>query len=341
MPDKIPIKPHQHCLFCYLLRSDDQQPPLITLQHLRSEHSEFSIQSLEGYHALIDTLIINDHFTFTPQLENRLHPPKDPVTFNSVLEPIMPRILAQVNSILSAKNPREQETTACQIEDFMHKYFAGMENRLPPESECEHIVLNDFGYYEKEFLNNHIMIYIPKTRFVGTGEILPGYWIDKYPVTNSKFSKIFKTKKFTSSKRNHPVANVEWAEVQEYCERVQLRPVNEIEWEQAATGGDGRWYPWGGAFDADKCNTYESQVNDSCAVTAHPAGASSYGVMDMLGNVWEWCLPSTNSNLSWLVLRGGSWNNPSSSVSCSVRLKTPPTAKNQNVGFRCAKNATK
>lgn len=65
---------------------------------------------------------------------------------------------------------------------------------------------------------------------------------------------------------------------------------SEQQWQRAAQGDDGRLYPWGNTFDPRRCNTRESRIRKTTVVTNYPKGVSPYGVFDMAGNVWEWCL---------------------------------------------------
>lgn len=146
---------------------------------------------------------------------------------------------------------------------------------------------------------------------------LPRYYIARYPVTVAQFRAFVEASGHHPDDEdsfqglpNHPVASVTWDDALAYCEwltktlrewgetpepiatllrqggRVTLP--SEAEWEKAARGADGRIYPWEGEFDPNKANTRETGINWTSAVGCFPQGESSYHVMDMAGNVWEW-----------------------------------------------------
>ena len=103
-----------------------------------------------------------------------------------------------------------------------------------------------------------------------------------------------------------------------------------------------REYPWGDEFDAGKCNTWESSIGDTTPVgKCSPVGDSPYGVADMAGNVWEWCLNEYSSGKTDLggstirVLRGGSWNdNLLYFAAAPFRYIYHPDFCDFNLGFR-------
>jgi GTPase SAR1 family protein len=97
-----------------------------------------------------------------------------------------------------------------------------------------------------------------------------------------------------------------------------VRLPTEYEWEKAARGKTDWAYPYSDEFDANKGNTSETGIGQTSAVGIFPDGASPYGVLDMSGNVWEWCLtdyenPAKDASLETIrsnssrVLRGGGW----------------------------------
>ena len=160
----------------------------------------------------------------------------------------------------------------------------------------------------------------------------------------------------------HPVTLVSWYGAMAYAAWKGKRLPTEAEWEKAARGGlSGLKYPWGNAIDSNRAN-YNNHVGDTTVVGKY--AANGYGLHDMSGNVWEWCLdeynagfyaisPSQNPlsgapSIQWLldnytgvktrrVLRGGAWFNGATNVRVAARGNNAPTSTNDGVGFRCAR----
>ena len=147
---------------------------------------------------------------------------------------------------------------------------------------------------------------------------------------------------------NHPAENVSWFDAVAFCRWLteklgyEVRLPIEWEWQLAATWGDPvNEYPWGSEWDSGKANTDESGLSRSTAVGMYPHSASPVGALDLIGNVWEWCLNEHNnpkrieiSGTDSRALRGGSWFNDLDYARCAFRYGNLPTLRSSRIGFR-------
>mmetsp|Transcript_46293 Transcript_46293/g.128694 ORF Transcript_46293/g.128694 Transcript_46293/m.128694 type:complete len:427 (-) Transcript_46293:101-1381(-) len=112
-----------------------------------------------------------------------------------------------------------------------------------------------------------------------------------------------------SEARKQPVTFVSLAEARGYCAWRGLRLPHSYEWQYAAQSTDSRPYPWG--TKSSSVGTKPAPVSGHedpipADVDAHPAGASPFGVQDLVGNVWQYTDEFQDAHTRSCVLRGGS-----------------------------------
>ncbi len=192
---------------------------------------------------------------------------------------------------------------------------------------------------------------------------LDGYWMYRTEVTVAQYRKFCEATNREMPeapdwgwKEDHPVVLVTWQDAADYAQWAGVSLPTEAQWEKAARGTDGRVFPWGNEWDGARCaNSVSWSLKGTKPVGSYPSGASPYGCLDMLGNVWEWCAdwydeayygneaPSRNppgpAEGGARVLRGGSWSfGRLDCFRCAYRYyDLAPDYRSSNVGFRCSR----
>eukprot|EP01052_Picozoa_sp_SAG31_P027397 SAG31_NODE_2563_length_5473_cov_6.924823_3_plen_501_part_00 len=180
---------------------------------------------------------------------------------------------------------------------------------------------------------------------------VPAFYIDRTPVTRAAYAAYLGASRyspkdptnflknwtqkgirwvFDAADAQKPVTHVSLAEAREYCAYYKRRLPHSWEWQLAAQGLDGRIYPWGNdtgsAVDGSRCPpfTMGTSGDDQAGlsnVSAFPSGASPYGVLDMVGNVWQYTSEFIDAHNRAVVVRGGSHYLPC----CNPAVDTCPS----------------
>lgn len=195
------------------------------------------------------------------------------------------------------------------------------------------------------------------------------FFIDRTPVTNAQFKAFLDATRYHPKDdfnflkdwiggtypegwANRPVTWVSLEDARAYAAWAGKRLPREWEWQYAAQGNDGRAYPWGEAWNAAAVPTPNKgrALVPPDAVDAHPAGASPFGVLDMVGNVWQWTDEHQDDHTRAAVLRGGSAYQPQGSIwyfpqayrndqHGKLLLMAPGKDRAGTIGFRCVMDA--
>jgi formylglycine-generating enzyme required for sulfatase activity len=207
---------------------------------------------------------------------------------------------------------------------------------------------------------------------------VPAFKISRYPVTNRQFQAFINAggyldKRWWQGLAQHidePMASawqepnaprecVSWFEAVAFCRwlsAVISAPVTlptEMQWERAAAGPAAHTYPWsraggGEGYQSGLANIDETSdktgphyLGRTSAVGIYPGGGSIEGVLDLAGNVWEWCLNDDetpeNTGLSGdarRAVRGGSWYYHSGYCRAACRYWFTPEFRYYYLGFR-------
>ena len=202
---------------------------------------------------------------------------------------------------------------------------------------------------------------------------VPPFYMGKFTVTQAQWKAVAALPQVNQTLNpdpsrfkgnNLPVECVSWLDVVEFSARLakktgrDYRLPSEAEWEYACRAGTNTPFHFGETITPDLVNyngnyPYGSAPNGEYREKTTPVGsfqvANAFGLYDMNGNVWEWCLDGWHENYSgspvdgsswnendnqYRLLCGGSWNSYAWYCRSAYRGRYQPNSRYSNYGFR-------
>ncbi|HUV00610.1 MAG TPA: SUMF1/EgtB/PvdO family nonheme iron enzyme [Bacteroidales bacterium] len=207
--------------------------------------------------------------------------------------------------------------------------------------------------------------FMPYPEVSGISVKVDSFLIDKYPVTNANYYEFlissgyrpadtakylhhWQSGTYKLGQDKYPVVYVSYEDMMAYARWAGKRLPAQAEWQLAAQGTDKRKWPWGNDFHGTFCN---NAFDRPTPVDAFLKGQSPYGVMDLVGNVWQMTNDMYfNGTNYFMVIRGGSFYKPDSSWwyikggpqpldrTQIMLMVSPGFDRSATVGFRCVKD---
>ncbi len=195
------------------------------------------------------------------------------------------------------------------------------------------------------------------------------FYIDRTPVTCAEFKRFLDATRYRPKDRHNFLRNwtdglypegwgkkpVTWVGLEDaraYALWAGKRLPHEWEWQYAAQGKDGRLYPWGNEKDDARVPPFDQgrEQRPPTDVDAYPQGASPFGVLDLVGNVWQWTDEFQDEHTRTAILKGGSYYRPQKSMwyfpqarqlsqHGKYLLMAPCLDRSATIGFRCVMDA--
>lgn len=302
-----------------------------------------------GFGAILATASASKDSTLKPFLATMRSLSEKPLKdYSSTWKPLPQQIVA-IKKTVAAKTAPEDMVLIPAVKDYVFESVGVMieGDNLPNAVGIQHAWQEHPSRSQKQTIN------------------VDAFYMDKYPVTNKQFKKFIDATKYRPADDhnflkdwkngvypkgwdNKPVTWVSIEDARAYAQWAGKRLPHEWEWQYAAQGTDGRLYPWGNTKDNTKMPLPDTtrKMREPTAVDAFPAGASPFGVIDLIGNVWQWTDEYVDDHTRAAVLKGcgyyhaqtSKWYFPETyelNKYGKYLLMAPSIDRSATIGFRC------
>ncbi|HEY3328723.1 MAG TPA: SUMF1/EgtB/PvdO family nonheme iron enzyme [Capsulimonadaceae bacterium] len=291
------------------------------------------------------------------------------VTFDSLQQYVKFSVHKYAAGLHSTQTPDGRSSSGAMVIALVDSSVVSQVALVDPLRKLPSMDIPALPSIRKNPIDTTDMIFIPAGEFVMGSDLLPdalqhkvhltSYWIYKAPVTVSAYRKYCQVTGAAMPVApsygwhdEYPMTNVNVQQCEAYAAWAGGTLPTEAQWEKAARGTDARDYPWGATFDGSRCiNSVDTRRSEPAAVGLRLKSSSPYGVVDMSGNVWQWCSdwyqadyyksaspknPIGPAKGTLRVCRGGSWKSDSTvAFQTAFRSSQLATANGQpDTGFR-------
>jgi formylglycine-generating enzyme required for sulfatase activity len=246
-------------------------------------------------------------------------------------------------------------TPSRRLEQIQQAYRISYRDLFTPETPQHEVQLDAFAIDVHPVTNAQFLAFLLAQPEWQPDRIAP-------ELHNGDYLKHWDGMRYPAPIASHPVVYICWHAAVAYAQWANKRLPTEAEWEYAARAGQAEAeFPWGATpADPSRANYAASGVHTTTPVGSYPP--NPYGLFDLAGNVWEYCLdewqaeyyasspranPIAGGGLSHgnaarvttrRVIRGGSWGGDPINLRVTYRDSHPPTGAGPHVGFRCARS---
>ncbi|MBE9064426.1 SUMF1/EgtB/PvdO family nonheme iron enzyme [cf. Phormidesmis sp. LEGE 11477] len=153
---------------------------------------------------------------------------------------------------------------------------------------------------------------------------------------------LWQDEQYPDGQGQHPAVLISYEDALAYAEwrsqqdGVTYRLPTALEWEKAARGTDGRYFPWGNEWRDQATNWAKNGPEGTSAIAAYPDSRSPYGIEDMAGNVFEYTstLVEKSNGETEVLLKGCGWDDYPGFCRAAYQHDRPTDAKHILFGFR-------
>jgi formylglycine-generating enzyme required for sulfatase activity len=213
----------------------------------------------------------------------------------------------------------------------------GRSGALIEEGPAHSVKVAPFAMDRTEVTNAEYEVFVRETKHRA-----PTHWVDNKPLAGQE---------------QWPVSNVSYDDAVDFAawrserDHVTYRLPTEEEWEYAARNGEqANIYPWGNRWEQGRAVIEEGSAKPVGSLTG---GNNRWGVVDLIGNVWEWTSSKASlypgndamipaENRDWMIYRGGSYGSKmrEKPITATRRDWQKPTTTNPLLGFRLVRSGS-